>query len=124
MSDRILLRGMAFSGRHGLTDQERASPQPLEVDLELHLDLQRAGVDDDLAKTLDYGRAFEICREVVEATSFKLLEAIAEGIAQEILRAVPVTEVGVRVRKLRVPVSGRLDYAEVEIWRAAARGDR
>jgi dihydroneopterin aldolase len=118
MSDRIVLKSMRFMGRHGLTDDERSRPQPFEVDVELVTNLQPAGVDDDIAQTVDYAQVFEICRELVEATNFKLLEAIAEGIAHEILTAVPVAEVGVRVRKPEVPIEGQLDYAGVEIWRA------
>ncbi len=124
MTDRIVLRKMVFSGRHGYTDEERAQPQPFEVDVELMLNLQPAGVDDDLSLTVDYARAFEIARELVEATNFKLVEAIAEGIAHELLRVLPVNEVSVRVRKLQVPVDGTIDHAEVEIWRTRADADR
>jgi dihydroneopterin aldolase len=118
VTDRIVLSGMKFTGRHGFTDEERANPQPFEVDVELLTNLQPAGVEDDLEKTVDYERVFEICRELVESTNFKLLEAIAEGIAHEILMAMPVAEVGVRVRKMRVPIQGKLNHAGVEIWRA------
>ena len=124
MTDRIVLQGMKFNGRHGLTDEERALVQPFEVDVELLTNLQPAGVDDDIEKTVDYEKVFEICRELVEATNFKLLEAIAEGIAHEILVAMPVGEVGVRVRKLKVPIRGKLEHAGVEIWRARSAGDR
>jgi dihydroneopterin aldolase len=118
VTDRILLTGMRFSGHHGLTDDERTTPQPFEVDVELHMNLQPAGTEDDITKTVDYSRVFEICRELVEATTYKLLEAIAEGIAHEILMAFPVAEVAVRVRKLKVPVGGKLSFAAVEIRRA------
>lgn len=128
MSDRIILSAMRFEGRHGVTAAERATPQPFEVDIELLADLQAAGVEDDLARTSDYGQAFAICREVVEATNFRLLEAIAEGIAHELLRAFPtVHEVVVRVRKLRMPFEGDLAYAGVEIHRRSVgtgRGGR
>lgn len=124
MTDRIVLQGMRFSGRHGLSDEERATPQPFEVDVELMTNLQPAGVDDDIEKTVDYGHVFEICRELVESTNFKLLEAMAEGIAHEILMAYPVAEVVVRVRKLKVPVAGKLDFAAVEIRRARSVADR
>ena len=53
MTDRILLSRMRFDGRHGVSDEERATPQPFEVDVELYLDLQPAGIDDDLTKTVD-----------------------------------------------------------------------
>ncbi|HEY8168971.1 MAG: dihydroneopterin aldolase [Candidatus Limnocylindrales bacterium] len=124
MTDRIVLSAMRFEGRHGVSDEERATPQPIEVDVELHLDLQPAGSDDDIAKTVDYGQVFELCRDLVEATNFRLLETIAEGIAHEILVAHPVDEVVVRVRKLRVPVGGTLDHAEVEIRRTRSTTTR
>ena len=118
MSDRITLAAMRFQGHHGVTEAERAAAQPFEVDVELVLDLQAAGVEDDLERTVDYGLAFAICREVVEATTFRLLEAIAEGLAHELLRAFPaVREVVVRVRKLHVPLDGELAFAGVEITR-------
>jgi dihydroneopterin aldolase len=108
---------MRFEGRHGYYDHELASPQPFEVDVELVLNLQPAGVDDDLSRTIDYGRVYAIARQVVESTSFRLLEAIAEAISHEILVEFEVAEVGVRVRKPAVKLGGQLDHAGVEIWR-------
>jgi dihydroneopterin aldolase len=117
MSDRIVLTNMRFEGRHGYYDHELLSPQPFEVDVELVLNLQPAGVEDDLAQSIDYGRIYAIARQVVESTSFRLLEAIAEAISHEILVEFEVTEVGVRVRKPKVQLGGPLDHAAVEIWR-------
>jgi dihydroneopterin aldolase len=108
---------MRFDGRHGYHDWELQTSQPFEVDVELVMNLQPAGVEDDLTKTVDYGRVYEIARQVVEATSFRLLEAIAEAISHEILSEFEVTEVGVRVRKPTVQLGGPLDHAAVEIWR-------
>ena len=56
-------------------------------------------------------------RQIVESTSFRLLEALAEAISHELLVDFDVSEVGVRVRKPQVQLSGPLDYAGVEIWR-------
>jgi dihydroneopterin aldolase len=117
LSDRIVLANMQFEGRHGYYDWELQTAQPFEIDVELVMNLQPAGIDDDLAKTVDYGRVYEIARQVVEATSFRLLEAIAEAISHEVLVAFDVQEVGVRVRKPKVKLGGPLDYASVEIWR-------
>jgi dihydroneopterin aldolase len=117
MSDRILLQGMRFEGHHGVTEQERAEPQPFQVDLELTADLRRAGETDDLTHTVDYGPLFEICRAAVEETQLKLLEAMAERIASQVLERPGVGDVTVRVRKLRLPRRGELDYAGVEITR-------
>jgi dihydroneopterin aldolase len=108
---------MRFMGRHGYYDHELEAPQRFEVDVELVLDLQAAGLDDDLDKTIDYGRVYDITRQIVESTSFRLLEAIAEAISHELLAAFKVIEVGVRVRKPDVQLGGPLDHASVEIWR-------
>jgi 7,8-dihydroneopterin aldolase/epimerase/oxygenase len=118
MSDRIVLSAMRFEGRHGVTPEERAEAQPIEVDVELAMDLRAAGTEDELERTADYGRAYELVREVVETASFHLLEAIAEGIAHELLVAYPqVREITVRVRKMRLR-GRKLAYAGVEIKRS------
>jgi 7,8-dihydroneopterin aldolase/epimerase/oxygenase len=116
--DRIVLANMRFDGRHGVHEWERAAPQPFEVDVELAVDLRPAGAADDLAQTVDYGRVFDIVRDIVETRTFLLLEAIAETIAGEVLDKYPlVDEITVGVRKPKVRLSGALDYAGVEISR-------
>ena len=117
MTDRIVLHNIRLEGRHGYYEHELESPQPFEVDVELVLNLQPAGIDDDLEQSIDYGRVYDIVRQVVESTTYRLLEALAEAISHEILTAFPVSEVGVRVRKPAVQLSGPLDYAGVEVWR-------
>lgn len=108
---------MRFEGRHGYHDWELQAAQPFEVDVELVLNLQPAGIDDDLTKTVDYGRVYDIAKQIVESTSFRLLEAIAEAISHEVLVAFDIEEVGVRVRKPAVKLGGPLDHASVEIRR-------
>ena len=115
---------MRFQGRHGYYDHELLTPQPFEVDVELRLNLQPAGVDDDLAKSVDYGKVYDAVRQIVESTSFRLLEALAEAISHELLADFEVTEVGVRVRKPNVQLGGPLDHAGVEIWRHRPPNER
>ena len=122
MSDRIVLHDMVFQGRHGVLEHEQLEPQPFHVDVELFLDLQPAGLEDELARTVDYGVVFETCRSIVESTSFRLIEAIAEAIAHELLADFPVAEVTVRVRKPKLPIEGTLAWAGVEIRRRRRRG--
>ncbi len=121
MSDRIVLHDMAFQGRHGVHEHELRSEQPFHVDLELVLDLQPAGIEDDLERTIDYAAVYGTVRQIVESTSFRLIEALAEAIAHEILADHPVDEVLVRVRKPGVDLGGPLAYAGVEIRRTRRR---
>jgi 7,8-dihydroneopterin aldolase/epimerase/oxygenase len=119
MTDRIVLAGMAFQARHGVNDWEKVEPQRFEVDVELLLDARPAGVDDDLAKTVDYRRVYEVTRGVVESRTFDLIEALAETIARDVLAEHgQVGEVVVRVRKPDVRLGGPLEYAGVEVRRA------
>lgn len=116
---------MQFEGRHGYYDHEQATPQPFEVDVELRLNLQPAGVDDDLDRSVDYARVFAITRQIVESTTFRLLEALAEAISHEVLAEFgSVDEVGVTIRKPGVVLGGRLDFAGVEIRRRRSNGER
>jgi dihydroneopterin aldolase len=117
MTDRIVLSGMRFEGRHGVGQDERALPQEIEVDVEIELDLAAAGRADDLERTVDYGRVIAACRRVVEERSFRLLEGIAEAIATDVLSDPAADAVVVRVRKPGVPVDADLDHAGVEIRR-------
>lgn len=122
MTDRITLSRMVFYGRHGVLDEEWASDQQFEVDVELHLDLRAAGVADDLSRTVDYREVFETCRSVIEGPSRHLIESLAESIAAQVLLVAAgrgVAEVVVRVRKPQVALPGPIDYAAVEITRKA-----
>lgn len=122
MTDRIVLAGMKFLARHGVHDREKVEAQRFEVDLELVLDVQPAGLDDDLARTVDYASVYQVTRQVVESTTFNLIEALAEAIAHEVLGAhPPIDELVVRIRKPDVRLDGPLDYAAVEIRRRRER---
>jgi len=114
---------MAFQARHGVHDWEKVEAQRFEVDLELLLDLQPAGLEDDLGRTIDYGAVYESTRQIVESTTFNLIEALAEAIAHELLLAhAGLREVVVRVRKPEVRLGGPLEWVGVEIRRERREG--
>lgn len=117
MTDRILLHGMRFQGTHGVYEHEQRNPQPFDVDVELALNLQPAGLSDDLALTVDYGKVFDTCRQIVESTRFNLIEALAEAIAHELLVEFAADDVTVRVSKPEVDLGGPFRAAGVEIRR-------
>jgi dihydroneopterin aldolase len=120
VTDRITLRGMRFLGRHGVSAEERAEPQPFEVDLVLRVDLSRPAQTDDLADTINYATLFDEAREIVEERSFHLIEALAAAIAEAVLAAHPVDDVEVRVRKPKAPLPGAFDTVEARIRRRRA----
>ncbi|HEX5450954.1 MAG TPA: dihydroneopterin aldolase [Candidatus Limnocylindrales bacterium] len=118
MTDRIVLSNLVISGRHGVNPIEKVQPQRFEVDVELELDTSAAGRSDDLARTIDYSVVERAVRNLVESTTFELVEALAERIATELLAGQPLADAAVvRIRKPEVRLSGPLDHAGVEITR-------
>lgn len=119
MSDTIFLRAMEFEGHHGVSDEERADPQVIELDIELDLDLRAAGTSDDLAQTVNYSKIFELCRAQVEGHSYHLLEAIGEAVARDALAYdARIEKVAVTVRKPGVPIDGVLEHAGIRLERS------
>jgi 7,8-dihydroneopterin aldolase/epimerase/oxygenase len=119
--DRIELRGMRFSARHGVHPEEKERPQPFEVDLVLFADLRPGATTDDLAATVDYGSLFDLVGRVVNGPSFNLIEALAGAIARAVLEATDpgvVERVEVRVRKPEAPLPGPFETVEAAVVRS------
>jgi dihydroneopterin aldolase len=115
--DRILIAGLRELGIHGVLPEERLRPQPFEVDVELHVDLAKAGSSDDLADTVDYAAVCDAVSRVVAQESYQLLERLAQRIA-DVCRSDPrVTGVVIEVRKLQPPVQAQVDHVAVRIQR-------
>jgi dihydroneopterin aldolase len=120
--DRIQLLGLRALGCHGVLPEEQGRPQPFEVDLELELDLHRAGQSDALIDSVDYGTVGRAAIAIVEGTHAQLIEHLAERIAASALQAgAPhTTAVTVCVRKTRPPVPFEMRSAGVTIHRRRA----
>ena len=113
-----MLSGMKFYGRHGVLPQERDLGQRFEVDVEIMLDLAPAGRDDDLSKTISYADVYTLVEKVLTGPPYKLIEALAESIARDILDNFSASGVVVRVKKPGAPVPGSFDFMAVEIDRS------
>ena len=118
MADRIRLAGMIFYGFHGVGLEEQQVGQRFVVDLDVERDLRAAGLSDEPADTVNYAQMYRVVKEIVEGPSRKLLESVAESIAEAILDGFDVEAVTVTVKKPEVPIKGSiLSHAAVEIRR-------
>jgi dihydroneopterin aldolase len=117
MTDKILLIGAHFYARHGVSDDEQRLGGRYVVDVELESDLARAATSDNLADTTSYSDVYRTVREIIEGQSFRLIETLAETIAQALLARYAPKTVTVRVKKQPPPMDGIIDYAGVEIVR-------
>lgn len=119
MSDLISLRGLRAVGVHGVNPEEQTRAQPWEVDLDLELDLSRAGASDDLDDTVDYGAVSVAVERVIIGERHQLLERLAQRIADTVLGFRAVEAVTVEIRKVRPPVPVDLHTSGVRISRRA-----
>lgn len=116
MSHKITLSNMMFYGYHGVYDFERDKGQRFFVDLEIKSDLKSAASSDMLSDTFDYTVAYSKIKNIMENRKFKLLEALAEAIAYEVMLEELINEVTIRIRKVP-PMPGCFDYVELETTR-------
>lgn len=116
--DRIFLRGMRFMACHGVLPHEREVPQPFEVDVEMGLDLRAAGESDDLDDTVNYAKVYDVVSTVLTVTRKYLIEALAEEIADDLLRDFDSLRwVRVTVHKPAAPIDGIFSDVGVTILR-------
>jgi 7,8-dihydroneopterin aldolase/epimerase/oxygenase len=120
--DCITLKGMRFHTLVGLLPHEEHVPQPLELDLTVWCSLRTVGESDSPAQLIDYRNLYEIVARVVGSNPHRLLEALCEKIAAQVLASVTVDRVRVAARKPHAPIPGPLDYVEVVLERDR-RGD-
>ncbi|MNJ43424.1 Dihydroneopterin aldolase [compost metagenome] len=117
--DKMILRKMQYYGYHGVFEEERKLGQQFYVDLALELNLVEAGLTDDLNLTINYADIHELVKGVVEGTSFKLIEALAERIASELLGTYTMIDaITVGVTKPHPPFDIHFDGVTVEIYRS------
>jgi FolB domain-containing protein len=106
LNDVITVVGLRVPTLIGMTEEERSTPQDVEIDLALHLDLSRAGISDDLADTVDYDGLVRDVAELVRSSKSNLMEHLAEEIATSISRNQLVERVTVTLRKPRLSLPG------------------
>jgi len=116
--DRVNLVGVQIYGHHGVTPGEREIGQRFRIDVEMGLDLRRAGTSDRVQDTVDYEQVYNVIETVTRERRYHLIEAMAEDIASSLLeRFARLEEVRVSVKKPGAAIGAILDYAEVELTR-------
>ncbi|WP_075217933.1 dihydroneopterin aldolase [Mongoliimonas terrestris] len=119
MTDRIFVKNIAVFAHHGLHPEETKLGQRFYIWLEARVDTRPAGLADDFEKTVSYADLTDIALQVATGRTFKLIEALAETIAAEILARLPlVKSIVVRVDKPSAPVPALIDGVTVEIERS------
>lgn len=97
--DIIYLRDLRIETVIGIFDWERATRQTVSLDLEMAADIRRAAATDGIEDTLDYKAVVKRIIEFVGASSFQLVETLAERTAEIVLSEFDVPWLRLRVSK-------------------------
>jgi dihydroneopterin aldolase/2-amino-4-hydroxy-6-hydroxymethyldihydropteridine diphosphokinase len=116
--DKIKIRDLEVYARHGVYPEETALGQKFLVSLVMETDTRAAGKADDLSKSVDYGKVAHDVERFLTKNTYRLLEAAAEHLAEELLLGYPqVNVVTVEIKKPWAPVLLPLETVAVEIVR-------
>ncbi len=115
--DKILLSDCHFRVHLGVTRKEQSKPQPIILDLELLVDLQRPGHSDHLTDTINYSQVHAVILEHLTTHRFNLVEALAEQVTSLLLQKFPIKKILLRVKKPHALKKQHVAWAGVEIIR-------
>jgi FolB domain-containing protein len=97
--DRIVIEDLFLRCIVGINPDERVKEQDVNLRITLHADLRKPGRTDDIEDTIDYKSVKVSVRELVEGSSFFLVEKLANEVARLCLRDARVQQVDVRLEK-------------------------
>lgn len=104
MDEGLVIEGISFLGRCGVTREERTTLQPLLVDLEFACSAADAIQTDTLSKTIDYAQVAERVVDVGRAQECALLETLADRISRTLLAEFPIQTLRIWLRKAQPPL--------------------
>ncbi len=117
-ADTILIQGLEFYGFHGVSAAEQTVGHRYSVDVALTVDTRLAATSDDVADTIDYSAVAACIVQIGAGMQFRLLEALAGHLTQQILAQFPRVEtVRMRVHKILPPLNVVVSAVGVEITR-------
>jgi dihydroneopterin aldolase len=100
--DIIFLHDFKAKTLIGIYPWERIVPQTIRIDLEIALPNSRACQSDNIEDALDYSLVVKRINEILTKKHFSLLEALAENIAQTILKEFRSPWIKVSVAKIGI----------------------
>ncbi|MBS2004141.1 MAG: dihydroneopterin aldolase [Cyanobacteria bacterium SZAS LIN-5] len=97
--DVIRIDKIVARGKHGVTAAEREQELPLELSVELLVDLSRAAQTDNIDDTINYSTLNQAIVSVVQTRSRHLIEKLAEDVLEVIFQDQRVRQATVRIAK-------------------------
>ncbi len=97
--DAIVLNDLRVKTLVGIWDWERKIRQVVSIDLEMGVDITRASTSDSIEDTLNYKNVAKRVQSFVGESEFRLVETLAERIAELVLSEFQLPWIQVYVKK-------------------------
>ena len=115
--DIIHIKDLEIWANHGVFPEENALGQKFVVCADLFTNVRRAGLEDALEHSIDYGAVSKRIKRFMEENTCMLIESVAEKLAACLLQEYPIRKVRLEIKKPWAPVGLPLDTVSVEIER-------
>ena len=97
--DKILIKDLRLRCIIGINEFERKEKQDVTINIVIWSNLAEAAKTDDIGKTVDYKEITKRIIKLVDGSEFRLVETLAEKIAESCLEHARVKKVRVTVEK-------------------------
>lgn len=98
--DIIFLQALEIDTVIGIYDWERKIKQKVVFDIKMATDIRKAAISDHIDDTLNYKAVAKRVISFVEESNFELVETLAEGVAELILKEFDVPWLSLTLNKL------------------------
>lgn len=116
--DKIKIQNLEVFAKHGVFQEETILGQKFLVTAALYTDMRTAGKTDAIADATNYGEVCHFITEFMNQNTYKLIESVAEHLADAILCKFPLLkEVEIEIKKPWAPIGLPLEYVSVEVTR-------
>jgi dihydroneopterin aldolase len=117
--DKIHIEQLEVYTRVGVPQEERAKPQRLTVNISLWPYQQASDLADHIGRTVNYSAVADETKNFLRDQSVKLIETLAERLANHLLKSFPIRKVTIELRKF---VLQDVKYVSVTVTRSACVG--
>lgn len=116
--DEIRIEGLEVYAYHGVYPEEREKGQRFQVDAVLYGNTRKAGLEDELALSVDYGQVCLFIDKWMKENPCKLLEAVAEKLSEAILLKYDlISALDLEIRKPNAPIPLPFGCVSVRVHR-------
>src|SRR5690625_6814480 len=120
--DTVFIKDLDIETVIGIYDWERKIRQSVRLNVEMQSDVAKAAATDHIDDALDYKAVAKRLIGFVEASSFQLVETLAERCAEIILAEFPVTRVRLELDKPGAVTGSRSVRSEEHTSELQSRG--